>query len=411
MADGKVLFKKGLASSIPEQKDPGSIIIATDTGEMYLDDTSSIRIQIKDSTKLPLSGGTMTGNIDIDNHKIVNVPTPSDASDAVPKSFVDTAFTTLEGELTSTLQGYLSLKGGTMSGPIDMTDSKITSSYSPTSNNDLVNKQYVDTEVASVKIDVGQEPIPGNVPSDWTKIGSYVIYGDTTVSDGNFVSTKGKVTIGSQEIQLPELNKFDTLIASSDGTGLIIRATNTVRLDSYDSWLISKSSFNPDEAMFVQSNSEISIGSHENEIPATDMICNVLPTVSYTGQGSIQSNPRTEGIAIRKQGNGIVLHVSKQSQLDAGVSSEDVNTSNGIKQWFTAKNAIMMYKTTSPTYEIVSLSELTSNSGEVSITGSYSGGTISSYSSISDTQNKVQILSAQMKDLKIIDSGSLTYPE
>ena len=409
MAKDQVSWKKGLSNDLPQEKNPGTILVATDTGDMYIDDTEASRIQIKDNTKLPLSGGTITGNINVNNNKITGLPSPEQDTDAVPKSFVDTAFITLEGELTSTLQGYLSLKGGTMSGPIDMADSKITSSYSPTSNNDLVNKQYVDTEVASVKIDVGQEPIPGNVPSNWTKIGSYVIYGDTTVSDGNFVSTEGKLTIGSQEIQLPELNKFDTLIASSDGTGLIIRATNTVRLDSYDNWLVSTSSVNPDEAMFVQSNPEISIGSHENEIPATDMICNVLPTVSYTGQGSIQSNPKTEGIAIRKQDNGIVLYVSKQSQLDAGVPSEDVNTDNGIKQWLTAKNAIVMYKTTSPTYEIVSLSELTSNSGEVSITGSYSGGTISSYSSISDTQNKVQILSAQMKDLEIIDSGSLTF--
>lgn len=148
MADDKVLFKKGLASSIPEQKDPGSIIIATDTGEMYLDDTSSIRIQIKDSTKLPLSGGTMTGNIDIDNHKIVNVPTPSDDSDAVPKGFVDTAFTTLESEMAESLKGYLPLKGGIMTGSIDMGNQLIKNVETPAESSDAVNKSYVDSLLA-----------------------------------------------------------------------------------------------------------------------------------------------------------------------------------------------------------------------------------------------------------------------
>jgi len=42
-----------------------------------------------DSTKLPLAGGTMTGNIDMGTNKVTNLPAPVDSSDATTKTYVD----------------------------------------------------------------------------------------------------------------------------------------------------------------------------------------------------------------------------------------------------------------------------------------------------------------------------------
>lgn len=46
----KVVFKRGASSSLPDTKVPGSILVTTDTGYMYVDDTDSSRIQINAGT-------------------------------------------------------------------------------------------------------------------------------------------------------------------------------------------------------------------------------------------------------------------------------------------------------------------------------------------------------------------------
>lgn len=90
MANEIVKLKRGKKASMPA-KEAGSILIATDTGEAYVDDTATSRVQIKDTTKLPLSGGTMTGPINMGSHKITSLATPTDNADAATKKYVDDA--------------------------------------------------------------------------------------------------------------------------------------------------------------------------------------------------------------------------------------------------------------------------------------------------------------------------------
>nr|CAI9751479.1 hypothetical protein DGKKSRWO_DGKKSRWO_CDS_0188 [uncultured phage]CAI9752366.1 hypothetical protein CVNMHQAP_CVNMHQAP_CDS_0189 [uncultured phage] len=51
MAD-KVTFKKGLSTKLPSTKKPGQFLLETDTGSLYVDDSSSNRVKIKDTTKI-----------------------------------------------------------------------------------------------------------------------------------------------------------------------------------------------------------------------------------------------------------------------------------------------------------------------------------------------------------------------
>ena len=52
-------------------------------------DTAAGKAYIQNGAELPLSGGTMTGPIDMDGHKINGLGDPVDSSDAVPKSYAD----------------------------------------------------------------------------------------------------------------------------------------------------------------------------------------------------------------------------------------------------------------------------------------------------------------------------------
>lgn len=90
MANEIVKLKRGKKATMPAIE-AGSILIATDTGEAYVDDTSTSRVQIKDTTKLPTTGGTMTGPINMGSKKITSLATPTDNADAATKKYVDDA--------------------------------------------------------------------------------------------------------------------------------------------------------------------------------------------------------------------------------------------------------------------------------------------------------------------------------
>lgn len=119
MAD-KIKFSKGLSSAMGNvAKNPGQLLLQTDTGNLFVDLSSTSRLQVKDSTKLPLSGGTMTGAINMGSKKITSLATPTASTDAATKGYVDTVaggqidpstFAT-KGELN----GKLDKTGGTTS--------------------------------------------------------------------------------------------------------------------------------------------------------------------------------------------------------------------------------------------------------------------------------------------------------
>lgn len=82
MAREEVSFARGSKAAIPSDKVPGRLLVATDTGEAYVDDTTNSRVQLKDSTKVSKSGDTMTGPLNMGSNKITNVATPTADTDA-----------------------------------------------------------------------------------------------------------------------------------------------------------------------------------------------------------------------------------------------------------------------------------------------------------------------------------------
>ena len=69
-------ISKGTKATMPEEKEAGQLLIQTDTGNSFLDVSATERIQLKDDTKLPLTGGTLIDSTNSDKKIILNVNDP-----------------------------------------------------------------------------------------------------------------------------------------------------------------------------------------------------------------------------------------------------------------------------------------------------------------------------------------------
>ena len=86
-----VTFSYG--ETLPSDITNGDIKVVTTNGTVFFD-IGSTRIQFKDSTKLSLSGGTMSGPINMNSNKITSLATPTASTDAANKSYVDSKLIT-----------------------------------------------------------------------------------------------------------------------------------------------------------------------------------------------------------------------------------------------------------------------------------------------------------------------------
>ena len=81
-------------------------------------------------TKLSLSGGLMTGNLDMNSNRIYNVAQPDGDNQPATKIWSENKF--------------LDKSSGVMAGPLNMSNNKITHLAKPTDDKDGVNKKYID---------------------------------------------------------------------------------------------------------------------------------------------------------------------------------------------------------------------------------------------------------------------------
>lgn len=212
----KVKFKRGQSGTMPSDLEAGSLLVQVDTGDIFLDNTQSDRIQLGDSRKLSLSGGTMTGPINMGGQKITNVGNPTNNNDVANKIFVDTAFQELEEELATSLAGYLPLKGGTMTGVLDMGGHYIQNIETPQTDDEAANKGYVDGQVGT-KLSLSGGTMTGNIT-----MGSHKVTGLGTPSADSDAATKAYVDDAVANASSPSAaNQFLTATAAATATKTI----------------------------------------------------------------------------------------------------------------------------------------------------------------------------------------------
>lgn len=90
---------------------------------------------------LSTTGGTMSGQIDMGNNKIINMADPSSAQDAVTLAYQ-----------SATLLNYLLKSGGTMTGAINMGSHYITNLLDPVNPQDAATRNYVDTVATGLTV-------------------------------------------------------------------------------------------------------------------------------------------------------------------------------------------------------------------------------------------------------------------
>ena len=101
-----VTYSRGPSATTPVDRVPGRLLFQVDTGDLFLDDTDTIRVQIGDSRKLPTSGGIMTGPIDMNGNIINNLGNPVEVTDGVNKGYVDTLVEETSEETLTNANSY-----------------------------------------------------------------------------------------------------------------------------------------------------------------------------------------------------------------------------------------------------------------------------------------------------------------
>lgn len=87
----EVTFRRGPSKTLPSQSVSGTLLIANDTGNVYVDDSNSKRIQLTDTRLIKRTGDTVTGDLIFSEGATVKLPLPQCDSDGANKQYVDDA--------------------------------------------------------------------------------------------------------------------------------------------------------------------------------------------------------------------------------------------------------------------------------------------------------------------------------
>lgn len=170
------------------------------------------------ASKLPLAGGTMTGDIAMSSNKVTGLADPTAAQDGATKNYVDTQNSTQD----TTIATKLPLAGGTMSGAINMGSNLINAVTDPVSAQDAATKNYVDTANSTQDTAIAAKlPLAGG-----TMTGNITFNAGQTI-DGYVVETSAT---GSAEIPAGTTAQRDV----SPSAGYIRFNTTSTEFEGYN---------------------------------------------------------------------------------------------------------------------------------------------------------------------------------
>ena len=177
---------------------------------------------VKDQNALPLSGGTMTGDIIMGSNNITGLSAPTEETDAATKAYVDSKVSDVTGEVgLVSLDDFnvfkttvLPLAGGTMSGDINMGSTNgISNLAEPTEDSDAATKSYVDTTSL---------PLTGGTMTGPVNMGNQSISNLAEPTEDSDAATKNYVDDITKHISFVGYNSITDKTVLTIGTGLTI---------------------------------------------------------------------------------------------------------------------------------------------------------------------------------------------
>ena len=176
-----------------------------------------------------------TGDFNMNNHKIIGLATPTETTDAATKQYVDSTVSSAGG-------GDFMANGSIpATGDFNMASHKITALAEPTTTTDAATKQYVDNAVSSAGggdfMADGSIPATGNfnmnnhkitalaTPTDTTDAATkqYVDSSITTAGDGKFLPLTGGELRGDIKIKTPD--NAAIVVEGISGAGVVVSGT------------------------------------------------------------------------------------------------------------------------------------------------------------------------------------------
>lgn len=186
--------------ALPTNRQAGDVISASDINAIATQVNSN---QTALGTKLGLSGGTMTGAINMGGQALTNFRS-TQTGDPATRGYVSTQ-----------VGNCLAKAGGTMTGDIAMAGHSIYGLPNPSNSSDAATMGYVDTSIASIAM-----------PDD-LGASAYKTYNGTTFTSGAnlFTNNSGGTLIFSGFVYAQSSNGLYTIISTS--------TTNRVEMSSH----------------------------------------------------------------------------------------------------------------------------------------------------------------------------------
>ena len=353
-----------------------------------------------DALKLNLSGGTMSGAIAMGTSKITGMGDPTSNQDAATKVYTDTQRDT-----------RLALSGGTMSGAIAMGTNKITGAGDPTSAQDVATKNYIDTLFGSTSSAASSASAAAT--SATASANSATASASSATASANSATAAAASYDDFDDRYLGAKSSAPTV--DNDGDALVIGAlffdtvSNSMKVYSSGGWVAAGSSVNGTSARYdyvVGTNSGSYTDSSTTTFPATydagfvDVYLNGVKLVVGT---DVTATSGTNVVLASAAATGDNISIVGYGTFN--LANWSISESNDVDLTGNANNAILAYDSTDSRFEPTLTPTLTSltTTGNVSV-----GGNLDVTGSFDMSDANITNIGSIALDTITDDGGSIT---